>query len=206
MATRPVAAAVASPPAGGGQWVFDNAQDKSKAARWAAGVTYAADGADRVMKVDFAKGERQDWGEYGIHRMVHARPAAKNVDVKAFKYLALRVKADQDMVVVLGLLTLSNPAAGGDQPHFSFSGYIHAKAGKWTWVVFDLARLELSVALPAEFYDKIGKPSRVQALSALRLCANAKNVKATYLLDDVMFLTTVPASLKPFVQGAGPGD
>jgi len=205
--TRPAAVAVVAPPAGEGRWVFDNAQDKSKAAQWPPAAAYAADGANHAVKIDFAAGKAEDWGEYGEHRIVRTRPAAKAVDVKAFKYLALRVKSDQDMQVVLGLVTLSDPAGNpDDQPFFSFNGYIRAKAGRWTWVVFDLSRLELSVERPAEFYDKVGKPSRTRALTTIKLSANAKNAKAALLLDDVMFLTAVPAALRPFVQGASPGD
>ena len=196
--------AVAPPTAKGG-WIFDNAETPALLRqRWTTGAAYLADGANRVIRLDFTTGKQQDWGEYGKHRILFSRPSATPYRVKDFRYLAMRVRSDQDMQVVCGLMTLSD-VSRPDREHFSFNGYVRTKGKQWRWVVFDLSRLELEVEGPA-FHAKLGKPARIGLLNAIKLCAHEKNVNARFEIDDMMFLMEAPAALKPFVQGAGPED
>lgn len=205
-ATRP--AAVSTQPAapvkvaatGPGKWLFDNAEDKALAKqRWAKGAAYAKDGTDNVIKLTFAAGEEEDWGEYGVQRIIFTRPPAKNHDVAAFRYLALRVKADRKMQVMLTLVTLPDPQGDRHQSHFGFSAYLRLAAGGWQWMVFDLTKLELS-AEGAAAYEKAGKPTRPMHLTALKLSTNKKNEAAAFFLDDILFLRELPASLKGRIQ------
>ena len=205
-ATAPTAAAVKLSPDAEGRWLFDNAEDKALAAkRWLDGAAYAEDGKNHVIRIDFTKGGQEDWGEYGRQRIVRSRPGPKNLDVKPFKYLAFRVKADRKMQVMLGLLTLPDPTGAMHQSHFTFSAYVHTQPARWTWVVLDLARLELG-AEGDTAYKKAGEPTRPMELTALRFCVNQKHEKAAVALDDITFLRDLPPELKPFVQGASPEE
>ena len=196
--TRPTSApAVEIAPVGPGKWLFDNAEKKQLEKQlWGAGAAYATDGKDRVVKITFAGGEQQDWGEYGKQRIVRSRAPAKNHDVARYRYLALRVKTDRKMEIVLSLVTRANPRAAPHEPHFAFTGYLHPKAGAWAWFVLDLTKLELAVEGP-EAYAKAGKPTRPMKLTCLKLCTNVKNEKAAVALDDITFLRDLPAALKP---------
>jgi len=103
------------------------------------------------------------------------------------------------MQVLLGLLTLPKPAGSPHQSHFSFTAYVRPRPDAWTWLVFDLTKLELA-AEGAQAYEKAGKPTRPMQLTALRLVANSKDEKAAVLLDDITFLADLPKALKPYLQ------
>ena len=185
---------------GPGTWVFDNAEDPAlRDRRWAKAASYAKDGADNVIKIDFAAADEADWGEYGKHRVLWTLPPTANHDLTPYRFVAMRMKADRDMEVVFGLMTLPDPRGRRDQPHFGFSAYLRPTAGAWTWVVLDLGKLELGVEGEGA-YDKAGKPTRPMQLTALRFCTHTKNEKAAFLVDDILFYRDLPASLKDKVQ------
>ena len=182
------------------KWVFDDAEGAELfAKRWEEGAQYVADGSGHVVKIDFAEGEAQDWGEYGPHRVVFTKAPSASVDIAGYRYLALRIRSDKQMTVVMGLITLSDPAAGTARPYFAFNGYLRPKAGPWQWVVLDLTRLELEVEGPS-FYEKVQKPSRPLSLSMLKFCAHQKNADAAFAVDDLTFLRSLPKPLLPYLS------
>ncbi|HUT60276.1 MAG TPA: hypothetical protein VNA25_20720, partial [Phycisphaerae bacterium] len=185
---------------GPGTWLFDNAQDPAlQKRRWAKAAAYAKDGADNVIRLDFADADEEDWGEYGKQRIVWTAPLPANQDLSGYRYVALRLKADRDMEVVLTLMTLPNPRGRRDQSHFGFTAYLRSEAGAWKWVALDLGKLELT-AEGEEAYEKAGKPSRPMALTALRFCTNSRNAAAAVALDDIAFYRDLPAALKDKLQ------
>jgi len=191
-----------APPAatGPGTWLFDNAEDPAvRARRWAKAAAYTKDGADNVVRIDFAAADEEDWGEYGKQRVVWTAPPAVNQDVAPYRYVALRMKADREMEVVFTLMTLPDPRGRRDQPHFGFTAYLRPTAGAWKWVALDLGKLELG-AEGESAYEKAGKPARPMHLTALRFCTNSKNAKAAFLVDDIAFYRDLPAALKDKVQ------
>ena len=196
----PPAPAVVPPPTGPGTWVFDNAEDKAALKRrWAKAAAYAKDGGDNVIRIDFTAGDEEDWGEYGKQRVVWTAPPAANADLASYRYLALRLKAEKDMDVVLTLMTLPDPRGPRDQPHFGFTAYTRPQPGAWKWVVLDLGKLEPTIE-GDEAYAKAGKPARPMHLTALRLVTNQKYEKNALLLDDITFYRDLPAALKDKVQ------
>ncbi|MDY0166755.1 MAG: hypothetical protein RBS80_09445 [Thermoguttaceae bacterium] len=187
-------------PAGPGTWVFDNAEDAAvRALRWPEAVAYTDDGKERVLSIDFTKGNEEDWGDYGRQRVVWTNPPAKNHDISDFRYLAFRVKTEREMEIVLTLMTLPAPSGPRHQSHFGFSAYLHPQAGKWTWIALDLTRLELT-AEGEEAYAKAGEPARPMHLTGLRLVTSAKNEQARVLVDDIVFLRELPRELKSSLQ------
>jgi hypothetical protein len=117
-----VAKPAEAPAASDRDWVFDNAEDAAQASRlWGKGARYVQDEGRNVVRLDFANGEEEDWGEYGPHRLVFSRPPATNYDVSPYGYLAFRVKSDQQMDLVVSLVTLPKPQGDRYQPHFAFS-------------------------------------------------------------------------------------
>lgn len=205
-ATKPAAVEPKTQPAvkistsGPGRWLFDDAETKTaEKQRWDKGAAYARDGSDNVVKIDFSAGEEEDWGEYGVQRIVFTRPPEKNHDLKPYRYLALRMKTDREIQVMLTLLTLPAPRGPRHQSHFGFSAYLRPKAGGWQWVVLDLTKLELG-AEGESAYAKAGKPTRPMHLTAFKLCANKKYEGAKLLLDDITFFGELPEALKGRVQ------
>ena len=179
-----------------GAWLVDNAEDPARRARlWPGAVTYVKDGEANALRVDFAAGKEEDWGEYGKQRLVTTRPPAANKDVSPYRYLALRIKTDRAMEVPVTLLTLPAPRGSAHQSHFGFTAYLHPQAGAWQWMVVDLAKMELSAEGDAA-YAKAGKPTRPMQLTSLRLVTNRKHEKARVLIDDIQFLRDLPATLK----------
>jgi hypothetical protein len=179
-----------------GAWLVDNAEDPARRARlWPGAVTYVKDGETNVLRVDFAAGKEEDWGEYGKQRLVTTLPPAANQDVSPYRYLALRVKTDREMEVPVTLLTLPAPRGSPHQSHFGFTAYLRPKAGAWQWLVVDLAKMERSAEGDAA-YAKAGKPTRPMQLTSLRLVTNRKYEKARVLIDDIQFLRDLPAALK----------
>ena len=205
VAKVPPATAPATPPAkiatsGPGRWIFDDAEKKALAAqRWPKAAAYARDGSDNVIKINFAAGNEEDWGQYGKQRVVFSARPAKNYDLTPYRYLAFRVKSDQAAEVVLSLVTLPDPAGAAHQPHFAFTGYIRPKPGAWKQVVLDLAKLELAVE-GAGAHEKAGKPTRPMHLTCLKFCTNKKNEKAVFLIDDIVFLRDLPKALRGHLQ------
>lgn len=192
----PPTPAVTPPTTGEGVWVFDAAEDPAAEKKlWAAGAAYGKDGDANVVRIRFADGKEEDWGEYGRQRIIQTRPPEANRDVSAFRYAALRVKVDREMEIVLTLLTLSDPAGPADQSHFGFTAYLHPPAGAWKTFALDLAKLELT-AEGDEAYAKAGKPTRPMQLSALRLVTNVKNQDAAVMLDDITFYRDLPKELE----------
>jgi hypothetical protein len=205
MLTPPPAAPVVRQPAiapatGPGTWVFDNAKDPAVQARlWPEAVAYATDGEERVIRIDFAKGHEEDWGEYGRQRVVWTNPPPRNYDISSFRYLAFRVKTDREMEIVLSLMTLPVSSGPRHQSHFGFTAYLHPHVGEWTWIALDLTKLELA-AEGEEAYAKADKPTRPMHLTGLRLVTNAKNEQAGVFVDDITFLRELPPELEGSLQ------
>ncbi|MCK4624483.1 MAG: hypothetical protein KAV00_04175 [Phycisphaerae bacterium] len=199
-ATVPIAPEVIKAGMGKDKWLFDNAENAAlQKQQWGKAAAYARDGDNHVVRINFADGETEDWGEYGKHKIVRTKPPVRNFDLKPYKYLAFRVKADREMLVVLGLVTRPAPRGRADQSYFAFSAYVRPRPGVWTWFVFDLTKLELAVEGP-DFYAKAGKPARPMHLTGMKFCLNQKNEKASFVIDDITFLRRLPKALKPHLQ------
>ena len=186
---------------GPGKWVFDDAETKAvEKIRWATAAQYAKDGDQNVIKFTFADAREEDWGEYGKHMVLMSRFPKKSFDVKPFRYLAFRVKADQEIkTVVVSLLTMPDPGGSPHQSHFGFSAYVQPTVGKWKWVALDLTKLELA-AEGATAHEQAGKPTRPQSLTAFKFAVNKKYAKAVFLIDDIAFFRDLPKSLEATLQ------
>ncbi|MGB2975841.1 MAG: hypothetical protein WBD18_07365, partial [Phycisphaerae bacterium] len=184
------------PVAAEGAWVFDDAEDPARcAALWGDAAGYVEDTGARVIRLNFADAPEEDWGEYGKQRVVFTRPLPKNHDLRPYRYLALHMKADREMEVVLTLVTLPDPAGRPDQPHFGFTAYLHPPAGQWKTVTLDLGKLELAVE-GERAYESAGNPPRPNDLTMLKFSTNAKNQKAAFLVEDITFYRDLPESLR----------
>ena len=187
-------------PLGKGSWVFDNAEhDKAVSECWSKSAKYVSDGQNRAVQIQFATGEEQDWGEYGKHRVVRTHLPKKNYDIRRYKFMAFRVKADRKMPVVVEMVTLPKPQAQPHQPHFAFNAYLQTEPDKWKWVVLDLSKLELAVE-GAGAYEKAGKPTRPEHLTLIQFAIHKKNEKTTFLIDDIVFYRELPTKLRPYLQ------
>jgi len=201
-APEPPAAPKVEPPAppvmvtpGPDAWVLDNAEDAKRAATlWGAGAAYAADGDGRVITVRFAEGREEDWGEYGVQRIVMTKRPAKSHDISAYRYVAFRVKVDRAMEVVFTLVTKPDSLSATDESYFGFTAYLHPKPGAWQWVAIDLTKCELA-AEGDRAYALAGKPTRPQRLTMLKLVTNKKNEAADVALDDITFHKALPKAL-----------
>ena len=129
-----------------------------------------------------------------MHRILRTAAPAQDVDLRPYRYLALKVRSDRALSLPVALVTRPAPRPDAFEPRFGFSAYLSLEAGRWHTVVFDLAALELEVEGPA-FYDAPG-PTRPQGLTHLRFCVHEKDVKAEVRLDDVVFLRELPAALR----------
>ena len=179
-----------------GTWTFDDAENPARRASvWGDAASYVQDSGASVIRINFAAAPEEDWGEYGKQRVVFTRPPAKNADLRPYRYLALHMKADREMKVVLTLVTLPDPAGPRDQPHFGFTAYLHPPVGEWKTVTLDLGKLELAVEGEGA-YEKAGSPPRPNDLSMLRFVTNSKNAGAAVLVDDVTFHRDLPESLR----------
>jgi hypothetical protein len=175
-------------------WVFDDAEDpKREKGVWGAGARYVRQDKGHVIAVRFADGKEEDWGEYGRQRIVSTAPPKKNYDIRPYRYVAFRAKADRDMEVVVMLITKPETLPRTDESYFGFSAYEQLEAGVWKQVVLDLTKLELG-AEGDKAYSVAGKPTRPEHLTSLRLVTNKKNEKAEFAIDDVVFYRTLPES------------
>jgi len=188
----------ASPAAEAGAWIFDDAENPARrASLWGDAASYVQDTGASVIRIHFAAAPEEDWGDYGKQRVVFTRPPQKNYDLRPYRYLAMHMKADREMEVVLTLVTLPDPAGPRDQPHFSFTAYLRPTAGEWKTVTLDLGKLELAVEGEGEgAYEKAGSPPRPNDLSMLRFVTNSRNAGAVFLMDDVTFHRDLPDSLR----------
>lgn len=193
----PAATEAVKPPADAdGAWVFDDAETPEAAKqRWTAAAEYVADGGANVIALRFAKGREEDWGEYGPQRIVESRPAAKNVDIAPYRYMALHVKTDRAMELLLKFVTRPDPAGPADQSQFAFTAYLHPEAGSWKTYTVDLTKLELGLEGDAA-YTAAGKPARPMHLTMLTFVTNKKHEAAKVLLDDVTFYRVLPDALQ----------
>ena len=151
------------------------------------------------MKINFAGATIEDWGEYGPHRIVHTRAPESSIDVSGYRYLALRVRAEQSVNVVLSLRTLPIPQGDRYQPHFGFNAYFETAAGEWKWIALDLGRLELAIEGGEETYVAAGRPERIQALTTISLALHDKYAGEEFLVDDMTFYQSLPFELKPYL-------
>ncbi|MFH1420020.1 MAG: hypothetical protein ABII12_17230 [Planctomycetota bacterium] len=189
------AAAEPPPKLGPDAWVFDNAEDPKRETRlWGEGASYAKDAKGHVIRIRFADGKEEDWGEYGRQRIVTTKAPEKNHDISQYRYVAFRVRADRDMEIVFTLITKPDSLPRTDESYFGFSAYRHPKAGAWDWIVLDLTKLELN-AEGERAYNTAGKPTRPQHLTFLKFVTNKKNENADVAVDDIAFCSTLPKSL-----------
>lgn len=179
--------------------VFDDAETPARCSElWGEGAVYVKDEGSNVVRLQFAKGEEEDWGEYGQQRVLFSLPGKTNLDIRPYRYLSLQMKADREMEVVLTLVTLPDPRGPREQPHFHFSAYLHPTQGEWKTVTLDLERLEPGITDEAA-YKKAGSPARPNDLTLFRLSTSAKHAAATFLLDNVTFYGALPESLRETV-------
>ncbi|MBN2582045.1 MAG: hypothetical protein JXL80_03185 [Planctomycetes bacterium] len=182
--------------AAAGAWVFEDGENAEAAKRlWPAAAGRVEDNGANVIAVNFAKGREEDWGEYGVQRLVETRPPEKNVDVSAYRYMAMHVKTDRNMELVVHLVTRPDPAGPADQSQFAFAAYLHPEAGDWKTYAVDLTKMELGAEGDAA-YAAAGKPTRPMHLTLLRLVTNKKNEAAKVMLDDITFYRDLPADLQ----------
>jgi hypothetical protein len=195
-ATKPRPKAQSGP----GTWVFDNAEDpKREGQLWGAGAAYAADADGRVIRIRFAAGKEEDWGEYGRQRIVATTRPKRNHDIASYRFAAFRVRADRDMEVVFTLITKPDSLPRTDESYFGFTAYVRPEAGAWKWIVLDLTKLELGVE-GEKAYATAGKPARPEHLTCLRFATSKKNENADFAVDDIVFYRVLPESLADKVQ------
>ena len=181
---------------GSDTFVFDNAEDPKRQVLWPKGVAYSVDGEGRLIKINFAEGKEEDWGDYGRQRIVATNPPQEDWDVSGYNYVAFRIRADRDMAVNFTLVTEGDRT---DESYFGFTAYLQAKLNKWKWIVLDLTKLELG-AEGEKAYAAAGKPTRPISLTRLKLVSHEKNAKAAFAIDDIAFYRTLPESLFGKVQ------
>lgn len=168
-------------------WVFDDAESpKRLRERWGDAVSYKPDGKNHVIKIDFEKGDLQDWGEYGNQRVVSSKRPAKNEDISPFSHLSFRIRADRSMEVVVMLITRPDSLPRDDASYFSFTGYVQAEKDKWQTVRFDLSAMELGLE-GDKAYKAAGKPARPMRLSEIHFVTSDKNAAANVIIDDITF-------------------
>jgi hypothetical protein len=184
-------------------WVFDDAEDSTREKKlWGEGASYEKDAKDdggQVIQIRFADGREEDWGEYGVQKIVTSVCPEKNFDVASYRYVAFRAKTDKDMELVVSLVTRPDSLGRTDESYFGFTAYTHPKAGPWAWFVLDLTKLELA-AEGEKAYAVAGKPTRPKRLTNLKLVTNRKNETAAVALDDITFYRTLPKALADAVQ------
>ncbi len=188
------------PKPGPDAWVFDNAEKpKLRAELWPAAAAYAKDADAHVIKIRFAQGKEEDWGEYGLQRIVTTRPPRQNHDIAPYRFVALRVRTDRDMEMVFTLVTRPDGLPPSDESYFAFSAYLHPKVGRWHTVALDLTKLELGQE-GDRVYNAASKPRRPMTLTALKLVTHKKNENADVSLDDIVFYRTLPKALAGCLQ------
>jgi len=189
-----------TPKAGADTWVFDDAEDPQREARlWSQGAAYAKDATGHVIKMQFAAAEEQDWGEYGLQRIITTKRLEPNHDIAPYRYLALRVRSDRDMELVVTLITRPDSLPRDAESYFGFTAYPRAKAGEWKWIVLDLTKLELG-AEGEKAYAAAGKPARPEHLTSMKFVTNKANEGADFAVDDIAFYRVLPKSLPGKVQ------
>lgn len=197
--TVPVAPVAAA--AGKKVWVFEDGEDPARLeALWDPMlVLYVAERSRQAVRIDFAAAEQEDWGDYGLHRVVFTRPPEASWDVSEFRYLALRVHSSAVARVVLSLRTLPDLEADRFQPHFAYGANFETSAGQWKWIVLDLSRLELAIEGGEEVYTAAGRPERIMQLTMLSLALSEARARDEFLIDDITFLQTLPPALKQYL-------
>lgn len=178
-----------------GTWVFDDAEETRRKQLWGKAVSYQADAGGKVIRINFAEGVEEDWGEYGPHRIVSTTPPQQDWDIRTHRYVALRSKSDREMQVTLTLVTDGDR---DDNSYFGFTAYVRLKGKEWQTFVFDLTKLELG-AEGETAYKAAGEPARSNSLTYLKLAVHDKDSKAEFLIDDVAFYENLPEALKGLV-------
>jgi hypothetical protein len=182
-------------------WVFEDGDDSARlTALWDPSVVqYVAEKARHAVRIDFAAAEQEDWGDYGLHRVVFTRLPETSWDVSEFRYLALRVRNSAVASVVLSLRTLPDLKADRFQPHFGYSANFETTADKWKWIVLDLSHLELAIEGGEEVYAAAGRPERIAQLTTLSLALPEEHARDEFLIDDITFYQTLPPALKQYL-------
>lgn len=180
--------------------IFDDAEDAKRGKLlWGAAAKYDRDGKDNVIRIRFADGKEEDWGEYGRQRIVSTLPPEKNLDIAAYHYVALRIKVQRPMEVVVTLITRPDGLPRNDDSHFGFTAYLHPEPGDWRWIALDLTMLELGTE-GDKAYAAAGKPTRPRELTSIRLVTNEKNKDAAVAIDDIAFYQELPQALQSKLQ------
>ncbi len=189
-----------APKPGPDAWVFDNAEDpKRETQLWGKRAAYAKDGKGHVIKIRFAAGKEEDWGEYGRQRIVTTTPPRKNHDITQHRHVAFRIRANRDMEVVFTLITKPDGLPRTEESYFGFTAYLHPKAGAWEWIVLDLTKLELGQE-GEKAYATAGRPTRPKHLTCIKVATSKKNENADFAIDDITFYRVLPKSLAGKVQ------
>ena len=189
-----------TPKAGPDTWVFDDAEDPQRQARlWDKAAAYAEDAQGHVIKMRFAEADEQDWGEYGLQRIITTKRLEPNHDIAPYRYLALRARSDRDMELVVTLITRPDSLPRDEESYFGFTAYPRTKAGEWQWIVLDLAKLELG-AEGEKAYTAAGEPTRPEHLTSIKFVTAKANEAADLAVDDIAFYRVLPKSLAGKVQ------
>ena len=180
--------------------MFDDAEDPQRQARlWDKGAAYAQEAKGHVIKMRFAEADEQDWGEYGLQRIITTKRLEPNHDIASYRYLALRARSDRDMELVVTLITRPDSLPRDEESYFGFTAYPRIKAGEWQWIVLDLAKLELG-AEGEKAYTAAGKPTRPEHLTCIKFVTAKANEAADVSVDDIAFYRVLPESLAGKVQ------
>ncbi|HUW81688.1 MAG TPA: hypothetical protein VMZ31_02685 [Phycisphaerae bacterium] len=189
-----------APKLGPDTWVFDDAEDPQRETRlWGKGAAYAKDAKGHVIKMQFAGGDERDWGEYGLQRIITTKRPERNHDIAQYRYVALRVRSDRKMELVVTLITRPDSLPRTDESYFGFTAYLHPKAGEWQWIALDLTKLELG-AEGEKAYAAAGEPARPEHLTCMKFVTNKANEDADFAVDDIAFYRVLPESLAGKVQ------
>ena len=181
-------------------WVFDNAEDSQREAQlWGQDATYVKDAQGLVIKIRFADGKEEDWGEYGVQKIVTTISPKKNYDIAQYRYVAFRVRTGQEMELVFTLITKPDSLPRTDESYFGFSTYLRPKPGAWQWIVLDLTKFELG-AEGEKAYATADKPTRPKHLTCLKLVTGKKNENADVAIDDITFHRELPKALAGQLQ------
>lgn len=170
------------------RWVFDDAETAGRQReRWGNAVTYTEEGEKHCIAIDFAKGAEEDWGEYGVQRVVSTNCPNKNEDISGFDRIRFRARSDRAMELVVTLITRPDSIPRNDPSYFGFTGYIQLEPGTWRDIDLALPTLELGME-GDKAYNAAGKPARPMELSEIRFVTNKKNESTKLMLDDIEFV------------------
>ena len=185
---------------GQAQSILDDAETPARRKDfWGEQAKYVKVDDGNVIQLLFAAANEEDWGEYGKQRVICTLLPKKNLDIRRYHYLTLRMKADREAEIVLSLLTLPDLSASRDQPQVKFNAYLHSTKDAWKTLTFDLRKMEIGVEGEGAL-EKAGSPSRPNDLTMIQFSISSKLAEAKILIDDLSLLETLPERLKETLQ------